>query len=191
MRRPLKGMTLLEVLCATALSSLLMVGLLGVIGGIAKTEKTLMGRNPTPDWQRRMIERLERDLGAAEQIQNISDGFRLTGPLASHPRSGTSMWTAATVDYLIADSSLGPVLLRRETASTLGAEPRHELIAYQTAQLLLLLSSEPLPLDPLTNFNSDAKAIVTILSGPPPATLRFVLLDSQGNVTLDRLVTRP
>lgn len=92
MRSSSDGFTLLELLCALTLSTLLMVAMLGVVGGLAKTEKTLDRHLPTPEWHRRLVAQIEQDLRAADELEVIPNGIRLTGFLGSDSKTGSSTW---------------------------------------------------------------------------------------------------
>jgi len=61
------AMTLVELTVAIALSAMLMVALIGVLGGIAKQVK-LSRRYDTSVWPNRVATLLRRDLGAAESL---------------------------------------------------------------------------------------------------------------------------
>jgi hypothetical protein len=80
---PRRGVTLIELVAATALASLMMVAMVGVLQAVSQ-QTSLAQRQRHVRWPSRFEELLRRDLLAAERL-HASDGFVwLTGELANY-----------------------------------------------------------------------------------------------------------
>lgn len=193
-----RGMTLLELLCASMLATLLMVAVMGVVAGLAKTEKSLASRQPPAEWRRRLADRLADDLRAADRIAPVQAGFEMTGPLGVDPTTGVSDWTGARVVYRIESTPLGNTLLRILTADRVGAKPRVEILMQgiktliTTAPSEVLLSdatettqaaTQPLPVVPDQTYANDV-----LQRGDKPPAVRFILVGDRGQALFDQVV---
>jgi hypothetical protein len=173
------GMTLLELLCASMLATLLMVAVLGVISGLAKAEKTLDRHQPPAEWRRRLVSRISNDLRAASSAEPLPTGVRLTGPLGRDARTGAADWTDAAVEYRVEATPLGPALMR---VVLLNGGGRHIETLTHSIRSLVITGAGGAPLAPDTT-----KAFVNeaIDGGALPARLRMVMFDQADQVVFD------
>lgn len=106
------GLTLVELVIALFLASLLMVGLLGVLKGVER-QRQIVERIPDDLWRGRVQEILERDLLAAEKIGWSVDRLVLEGTLPTYEPGLAS--SHRNVEYGIAGlHGAHPVLYRRD-----------------------------------------------------------------------------
>ena len=180
------AMTMIEVLCATALASLLMVAVLGVVGGLARHEKTLAQEQVRPEWNRRLEARLAGDLAKAHEVVGLKDGLRITGPLAHEAGTGVSAWRDAVVEYRLRKTRLGWLLLRSERdPQSLGGSAGVEVICAGPSRLVLTEPGDEVDLN-----QSSQPAVVRLPRGRTPSQLRLRLLTATGDPVLDTLLTR-
>lgn len=104
------GLTLVELVVALFLASLLMVGLLGVLKGIER-QRQIVEQVPDELWQIRVQELLERDLRAASSVGWSAGRLTLEGTLPSYELGSPS--TERSVEYGISDFGEGDSLLYR------------------------------------------------------------------------------
>lgn len=78
-RRPVAGMTALELLVALVLASLLLGSVSGLLRILAARQKTLVGDARFAAWHRPLLERLRWDLDNARQFELAPDHLRLVG----------------------------------------------------------------------------------------------------------------
>jgi prepilin-type N-terminal cleavage/methylation domain-containing protein len=78
MKRRRRGFTLVEILLAVTIATLLMAAVLAMLGGIGRDQKRLAGRNETAR-PIAAIELLRWDLTNAESITSTADGVVLQG----------------------------------------------------------------------------------------------------------------
>lgn len=111
-----RGMTLLELLCASTLATLLMVAVLGVVGSLARAEKTLNRHDPQGEWRRRLVAQIAGDLRAARSAEPLPTGIRLKGQLGQNAANGTAEWIDAVIEYRVEPTPLGSALVRLSMA---------------------------------------------------------------------------
>lgn len=109
-----RGLTLLEVLCATALASLLMVAVMSVVAGLARLERTLAEPSDSHQWGRHAARLIAVDMAAADSVSVTPDHLVLHGPLSTGTSIGERTWAEAQVTYRLEESPLGLVLVRIE-----------------------------------------------------------------------------
>jgi hypothetical protein len=178
------GFTTLEVLCATTLSAMLMVAVMGLVAGLSRHERILREKSPQADWQRRFAKQIEADLERTWQLTPLPDGFALTGPLGREPGSGRANWKTARVTYRLRDSSAGLLLVRelardpgRSTASQM------EIVCAGVAGIELCATSEA----PQWQPGQSTLVQTTLQPGAPPNQLRVLVYEPSGNTLLDHL----
>lgn len=110
-----RAMTLVEVLAATVLASLLMVAVLGVLTSVTRGQKALLNSDVPDAWQRRLTAQLEWDLENSRSMRNIPGGILLDGFAARDPRTGTPIHCLSAVAYLIRGDGKATHLIRQET----------------------------------------------------------------------------
>ena len=179
------GFTLLEVLCATLLATMLLVAVLGVVAGLAKAERTLQKSSPAPDWCDRLGSRIERDLGAASTWRPLADGFLLEGVMGSDA-NGATTWTEASVSYRVVGSPLGKVLVRSEQDADPRVGARLELVVSGVSHLAAVAPGEIVP----PGGYAEEQSTITLPEGPAPEVFRFVLFGPSQAVMFDEVILR-
>lgn len=193
-----RGMTLLELLCASTLATLLMVAVMGVVAGLAKTEQSLARRQPHAEWHRRLANRLADDLRAADRVDPVQAGFAMTGPLGIDGTTGVADWTGARVVYRVESTPLGNALLRIQTAERVGSKPRVEILVQGVATLVTTTPSQTAlnattettqETGPSLPATSDQAYVNDVLQrGDKPPAIRVTLIDDRGQTLFDRVV---
>ncbi|HXY33204.1 MAG TPA: hypothetical protein VEI07_03190, partial [Planctomycetaceae bacterium] len=74
-----EGLTLVELLAALVLSTLLMGAVLGVLRSLTRNQKAALLNSPTEEWQSRLTGQLEWDLVNSRSIAVTAAGFELRG----------------------------------------------------------------------------------------------------------------
>lgn len=185
MSKSREAFTLLEVLCATALASLLMVGVLGVIGGLAKTEQALARNAPRAEWRRRLVQQIGRDLSGAERFEPIENGFLLSGPIGVDLATGVADWKRVRVTYTLEPSPLGGALLRSEAPQGLTRDPEIRVLAIGVESMAVGSPGVPLP----ATTGGDPDVVISLEKGAPPYVLRLVCYGEGKVMLLDELVS--
>ena len=125
------GHSLIEVLAALALASILMVSVLQLLKNLHARER-LVDRaiNLHSAWQDRLFQLLERDLRNSRRIRISSGMFELEGHCGTDPLRGLPDLTEAVVTWRVAPSSTSTILVREERPLTLSTNLfRREVIA--------------------------------------------------------------
>ncbi|MEO0529372.1 MAG: hypothetical protein AAF266_02220 [Planctomycetota bacterium] len=182
-------MTLLELLCASTIATLLMVAVMGVVGGLAQTEKALASRDPGAEWQRRLAHQLTEDVRAADRIQPNANGFVLEGLLNTSQPSGVSDWKAARISYQIEETPLGKALLRTMIADSASSNMKVQVIALNVATLTTLSPVAVSIGQPLVTADQDATYVNDVLDvrSKPPA-IRLILNDGSDRPIFDQVI---
>ena len=171
------GFTTLEVLCATTLSALLMVAVMGLVAGLSRHERILREKAPLADWQRRLARQLELDIARSWQLDLLPDGFQLTGPLG-----GRATWKEARVSYRLVDSPVGKLVVR-EMAWDLerSAKSQTEIVLSGVAGIELCDAAETPAWQPGHPLMQS-----TLRPGPIPDRLRVLFYGHDGRPLLDQ-----
>lgn len=177
------GFSTLEVLCATALSAMLMVAVMGLVAGLSKHERVLRNKSPQADWQRRLSKQLESDVARSWQLALLPDGFQLTGPLGRDAATGTPTWKNACVTYRLVDSPVGRLLVREVANEIQRSTKSHTEIATFNAVGIELCSAAETPVwqpghPPLHT---------TLRPGSLPNELRILVYGPDGQPLVDQL----
>jgi len=109
-----RGATLVELLAAIILATLLTVPVLGVLKSMTQSREALLADVKDEPWHGRLVEQLEWDLRNSQVYQTTPAGFRLKGFAGRDSRSGAPLHRPTTVEYLVDVTMETPVLLRRE-----------------------------------------------------------------------------
>lgn len=178
-RRP--AFTSVEVLAATALASLLMVAVLGVLGGIAKKERLLERTVATPFWHDQLARQLAADLRHARTLRRQPGRLILSGHGGTV--AGEPTWEETEVHYYAVQTKAAALLLRQEFPAPLAGPPGPpEVLHYGNAQLELVSYYAA----PATS--SDAAAVEPLRDGVLPSRLAIVLLSAADE---DDMTQRP
>jgi hypothetical protein len=107
-------LTAVELLVATALASMLMVAVLGILGLLAAKRKVLVDEAPVALWQRGLVEQLRRDLSNARRFELAPDRLRLLGYGSRGSNTRQPTHRPAEVVYRVTRASGRSWLIREE-----------------------------------------------------------------------------
>lgn len=99
-RRPPRGLTAVELLVATTLAAMLLVGILGVLTTLHTHSRELMQDARTQPWSQLLADGLRRDLSNARQMTVAHNRLVLTGYLGTRA-AGHGTLRAAEVTYQV------------------------------------------------------------------------------------------
>jgi prepilin-type N-terminal cleavage/methylation domain-containing protein len=111
-----RAFTLLELLAATALSALLMVAVLHVLGTISRDRRTVAARPGLQVWQADLLDAFRRDLAGATGMRRGDNALILIGQAALDRRTLTPRDEPVTVTYGITMVRGRTWLTRRQEA---------------------------------------------------------------------------
>jgi len=123
-------MTLVELLAASALAALLMVGVVGVLRSLSTQRRVLFGDHPVDRWRGPLLEQFQWDLANARRMSAQPRGLRRGGDGGCEFDTGAVTHRPTEVIYSIRQEGGRSWLLRREIhldASTLHND-RTELV---------------------------------------------------------------
>lgn len=110
------GLTLVELLAATVLATLLMGAVLGLLTSLTRNQRTILKSHGIPDpWQTRLQELFEWDLQNSRSLQATPNGFQLEGFAGRDFSTGTPLHCPCRITYEIIDDEDRQHLIRRET----------------------------------------------------------------------------
>ena len=141
-----RGFTLVELLLAAALSSILMAGLIVVLAGVSRDARRLrLDRQQLRAAS--LAELLRRDFTNASAITPLpgNEGFTLVGNLALDPESGVADGRLARVTYRTGPSRSAPCLVREQTYldDFLEPTPWTELVSLGVTRITVPPSERP------------------------------------------------
>lgn len=178
------GFTMLEVLCATALSAMLMVAVMGLVAGLSRHERILRDKSPQRDWQRKLARQLNADFERAWSLAPLSDGFQLTGPLGRDRATGMPTWKTARASYRVLESPMGPVLVRELATDINRSSSSHTEVACVGAVAMELCAAAETPTwQPGYSQRFQTK----FQPGPVPNQIRVLVYGSGGQPFVDQL----
>jgi prepilin-type N-terminal cleavage/methylation domain-containing protein len=94
-----RAFTLLELLAATALSALLMVAVLHVLGTIGRDRRTMAARPGPQVWRADLLDTFRRDLAGSTAVRYGNNALVLTGQAALDLRTLAPRDEPVTVSY--------------------------------------------------------------------------------------------
>lgn len=110
------GLTLVELLAATVLATLLMGAVLGLLTSLTRNQRTILKSHGIPDpWQTRLQELFEWDLQNSRTLRAIPNGFQLEGFAGRDFSTGTPLHCPCRITYEIVEDEDRQHLIRRET----------------------------------------------------------------------------
>lgn len=110
------GLTLVELLAATVLSTLLMGAVLGLLTSLTRSQKGILANHEIPaPWQTRLQGILEWDLQNSRSLISTPRGFQLEGFAGRDFSSGTPLHSPCRITYEIVEAADRRHLVRRET----------------------------------------------------------------------------
>lgn len=123
-------MTVVELLVATALASMLIVALLGILGILAEKRKLLIDESAFVPWHVRLERQLRFDLGNARRFELSPDRLRLLGYAGRNFETGRPTHRRTEVVYRLAPAAGKVWLVRDESQldSLSNANRRTEIV---------------------------------------------------------------
>lgn len=109
------GMTIIEVLVATLLSSLMLSAVAGLLGALARQERALARKRHAPAWQTQFTQELLWDLRNARRCAVTESGVFLEGLGGRDFGSLRPTGESAEIDYLFVEAAGERWLVRRES----------------------------------------------------------------------------
>lgn len=110
------GLTLVELLAATVLATLLVGAVLGLLTSLTRNQRTILKKHGIPDpWQTRLQELFEWDLQNSRTLHAIPNGFQLEGFAGRDFSTGTPLHCPCRITYEIVEDEDRQHLIRRET----------------------------------------------------------------------------
>ena len=169
------GFTLVELLAATALSAVLMLAVLQVLGSLGRSRVAMERRAAAAaPWREDLTEMLRRDLGGATGVRYAANGIVLAGHAALRPGSLAPADEPVTVTYGLAEIHGRNWLCRRQVgrAGVSGAgEPWTEFLCPDVAGFEVTPAGALVPVDPKGGDKSDLQPL------PAAASVRVTLAD--------------
>lgn len=108
--------TLIEMLTATALTTLLMLLVLAVIAGVGRSEAILAMQIRHDSWPPSLVQLVRWDLAHAAKVTAADIGFTLEGHGALDPATSSPNGQPAKVQYTVVSAGGRNWLIRRQTA---------------------------------------------------------------------------
>jgi len=128
-----KGMTLLEITVALALSSLLLVTTAGVIKSMQQKKKVFADRFEVQPWRLELAERLRDDFLRSRELRIGARSLELSGFCGHDPTTGEQAQVPVYVKWLLKREDGYDILIRTETPRSgleeLSVTPRVEPMA--------------------------------------------------------------
>jgi hypothetical protein len=171
-----QGLTAVELLVATTLATMLMVGILGLLTTLNTQCRALTETTQPQPWGQLLADQLRRDLSNARHMAVANNQIVLTGYLGTHGPDQHSSWRAAEVTYHLAAVGDYHCLLRDERPldALSNAVTARRLVATGIHGLQLLLPGSAQPDERYT--------------GAVPASCRVRFLDHSSAVPLAEVI---
>ena len=138
--RPSSGMTLVELLAATVLSTLLMGAVLGLLASITRSQRTILKDHGVQDlWQTRLQELLEWDLQNSRSLSSLPNGVQLEGFAGRDFSTGSPLHCPCRIAYEIVEDGDRKHLIRREshTDSLILDDSTSSLVCLDIGQIVM------------------------------------------------------
>lgn len=167
------GFTVIEVLAATALASVLMVVVLGVLTGMTRKERLLESQH-SPIWHDRIVRQLTADLSGASRF-STGPGV-LTIVANSDSCSEQPKWLPTEIRYEVIEAGDVRLLIRT-------TRPLTQLTTAQSSRLVCM-GIDSLSLCKVREHSVDDGELVALDEGVLPPRVR-VVLEEGGETILD------
>lgn len=138
-RFKLNGFSIIELLCAILLASLLMAALSGVLISLSKQRQLLISRQPSESWHQNLTEQLRWDFMSASEISATPEKVRLIGISGRDFATGRPLQRPAEITYRIMRRSNIDCLVRQETHidELTNQNVQSELVSVGTSQMIV------------------------------------------------------
>ena len=167
------GLTIVELLAATALATMLVAAVLGVLNRVTQQQKVLLTDDAPEPWHNRIVDLLEWDLANSQTIRTTPDGIHLEGFASRDVVTGEPLHCPAVVSYLIVREGERSWLMRRET------HPDALVLDNRTAELVCAGAERILATPPgaaaATSIDGMPSEAVSLADGALPARLKIVV----------------
>tara|TARA_R110002072_G_scaffold301976_2_gene483193 strand:+ start:10534 stop:11196 length:663 start_codon:yes stop_codon:yes gene_type:complete len=183
-RRARSGMTLIEVLAAAVLVSLLMAGLCGILTGLHR-QRVALSTLATPEaWRYRLQQQIEWDFKNARRLHVRSNQLTLVGYGSRDFRSGMPTQRPSEVAYFLVPVNGERWLVRRES--------HLDELTNRNSQITVLASgiSEIRVGRPEESINDYVPTLPGIDLSPVPAKVRCVMLKEDDTLATDVTIIR-
>ena len=133
-----KGLTLIEIVVALALSTLLLVTTAGVLQSMQQKKKVFADRLEVQPWRIELAERLREDLLQSREMRIGSRSLELRGFCGHDPSTGEATQTPVHVRWVLKKEEPYDILIRVERPHGVPEEfsvtPRFDLMAVGVTQ---------------------------------------------------------
>jgi len=183
--RARSAFTIVELLVASALASILVVALLGTLRSLAIQRKTLFDGGTVEPWRTSLTEQLRWDLCNSRQIEAHPEEIRLAGFASRDFQTDCATFRPCEIIYSICDDGRRHWLVRKEvhTDDLKFDNSRSEVVCAGVARLAVARLGEELDDDRSSPVQGagDAATLADI-----PDRLRLVLFgEEQKSIVLD------
>jgi prepilin-type N-terminal cleavage/methylation domain-containing protein len=113
-RRSRAGLTLIELLAASALAALLLAAVSGILGLLSRQHHELISQQPGEPWQRRLVEQLQWDFANARHYEAAPKQLTLVGYGGRNFDTHAPVFCRAEIRYEVLDIGGRSCLVRRE-----------------------------------------------------------------------------
>lgn len=183
-----RGLTLIELVVATALAALLMAAVAGVMRSLVMQKKVLLSNDPPTPWKDRLRDQLRWDFANARRFSAEAARLRLVGYGGADFDTGALTQRPTEVVYETIDVGPRSWLVRREIhldASTL--HNRRSDIVCAGVRALVVRRIEEQPVDVRREPPAKPAAGSTPLS-PVPDQLRLMLFGPDEETLLNEVL---
>lgn len=195
--RPAKGLTLIELVVALALSVLLVTTTAGVIKSMSQKKKVFADRIEVQPWRDELTARLRDDLLRSKEMRIGTKTLELSGFCGHDPESGEAVSSPVTVVWQLKQEDDYRLLIRTEIArggiEEMNQMPQTELVAIGVTNIsvgtfLGLENEEKVEMQTLTaseRRSNEAGDWTTI-----PKALKLIVHGPKQSVLVDELIFR-
>jgi Tfp pilus assembly protein PilV len=143
------GLSALEVLVATTLASLMLAAVAGVLGALARQERSLRRGQALPAWQQSFADQLLWDLRNSRRMSVTNTGVWLSGYGSRDFATGCPTGRCTHVNYFLRETNGEKCLVRFELQSDSSGKrsSRNELVCCHASHLKFeeTLIDQPVP----------------------------------------------
>ncbi|WP_010583130.1 hypothetical protein [Schlesneria paludicola] len=166
------GLTLVELLAATVLSTLLMAAVLGLLTSVSKAQSVALRAHGIPDpWQQRLDEVLRWDLQNSRSIRTTEAGIELAGFAGRDLSTRMPIHCPCLVEYFIVATGDRTHLFRREShVESLNIDNSYsDLVCLDVSKITIGPASDR------TNASVRDQALPALPNGPLPSEVNVSL----------------
>jgi Tfp pilus assembly protein PilV len=133
------GMTMIEVLAATVLASLMLSAVVGVLTGLSRQQKTALRNSDSQVWSRQLASLFDWDYKNSRFTTSTSQAVRVEGFAARDFVTGRPTGRPSIIEYSVKNTGVANALVRRETHpdEPLGDNSREEILLTSVDRIVI------------------------------------------------------